>query len=403
MARFIKELSKEILYVFSWFLKFVVPKRDIILIQTYNPDIYCDNTKYLFEYLSINTDYDIYWITKNNQIGDHLNENNFKYLNTSKISHYLYSLYLVLKSKVIIDTGTEIYNPLNLKLDGIIKITTFHGNGPKTVTTPKDKMREISAVNEFNYINFTSDFLIKQCGQSIYHIPKEKLIKFGYPRCDQFFDDDYVLDRYNNKIITNYLLTNQYNGSGKIILYTPTWRPYKYNFPLLELNDLNSIEQLDQYCLENDIYFFYSIHSAFNVPDELPIGKRIKLIDNINQYHFYDTNSFMLEVDILINDYSTTSTDFALLNRPQIFFMPDFDKYVKEKGFLDDYRSGMPGKEVSNFEELTSTIDIYLSKTDKYRQDYKVLIEKYLDSYYDLNTGNSCKLFAELVSQIMTN
>ena len=33
----------------------------------------------------------------------------------------------------------------------------------------------------------------------------------------------------------------------------------------------------------------------------------------------FDINEFMNEVDILLNDYTTTSTDFALLNRPQIF------------------------------------------------------------------------------------
>ena len=77
--------------------------------------------------------------------------------------------------------------------------------------------------------------------------------------------------------------------------------------------------------LKNDIYLFYTVHSAFNVPKKLPNTKRIKLIDSINQHPFYDTNSFMMEVDILINDYSTTSTDFSLLKRPQIFFMPDFD------------------------------------------------------------------------------
>ena len=403
----IKKIAYYILYIVFWFLEHIVSKRDIILMQTYNPQVYCDNTKYLFEYLSNNTDYDVFWITENSKIIEYLNENNFKYLDRSKKIDYLYSLYLVLKSKVIIDSGTKFFNPLNLKLDKTVKITTCHGNGPKTVVTKQETlnetMKELFDLNSFDYINFTSDFLIKKCGHMVYHIPNKKLINFGYPRCDQFFDSEYVQDRYIKKIITNDLLSNQYNGSGKIILYTPTWRPYKYNFPLLELKDLNNLEQLDQYFLDNDIYFFFTIHSAFNVPDWLPSRKRIKLIDSINQNPFYDTNSFMLEVDILINDYSTTTTDFAILNRPQIFFMPDFDKYETEKGFLDNYRSIIPGKEVANYKELTSTIEMILSNREKYQNEYNQLNKRYLIDYYDSKKGNSSALFTKLVHSIMND
>ena len=90
----IKKIANYILYIVFWFLEHIVSKRDIILMQTYNPQVYCDNTKYLFEYLSNNTDYDVFWITANSKIVEYLNKNNFKYLDTSKIINKLYSLYL---------------------------------------------------------------------------------------------------------------------------------------------------------------------------------------------------------------------------------------------------------------------------------------------------------------------
>ena len=64
----IKKIAYYILYIVFWFLEHIVSKRDIILMQTYNPQVYCDNTKYLFEYLSNNTDYDVFWITENSKI-----------------------------------------------------------------------------------------------------------------------------------------------------------------------------------------------------------------------------------------------------------------------------------------------------------------------------------------------
>ena len=74
----------------------------------------------------------------------------------------------------------------------------------------------------------------------------------------------------------------------------------------------------------------------------------------------------MLEVDVLINDYSSTSTDFSLLNRPQIFYLPDYDLYSSEKGFVEDYRATLPGVEVFNFEELKKQLIYCLSHTDQY-------------------------------------
>ena len=53
-------------------MRFLVKKSNIIIIDSYNPFVYSDNTKYLYEYLSDNTDYDIYWITKNAKVVEFL-------------------------------------------------------------------------------------------------------------------------------------------------------------------------------------------------------------------------------------------------------------------------------------------------------------------------------------------
>ena len=97
MPYIIKKILKSVLFIFFWLLKYFVSKSNIILMQTYSPKVYCDNTKYLFEYLSKNTNYDIYWITESKTIINYLKENNLKYLDIGKKRNYLYSLYLILK------------------------------------------------------------------------------------------------------------------------------------------------------------------------------------------------------------------------------------------------------------------------------------------------------------------
>ncbi len=381
-------------------MRFLVKKSNIIIIDSYNPFVYSDNTKYLYEYLSDNTDYDIYWITKNAKVVEFLQKKNLKSLNIKKVSTYLFSLYLLLKAKIIINCGTKYFNPLNIKLLNTIKITTFHGNGPKTVITPNMNESDILDINMFDYINFTSDSLIKSCGKA-FQIPKKKLIKFGYPRCDQFFNYNYVKTRHEQKKIARIITNGKISKKSKIILYTPTWRPYTYDFPLFSLKGLKNFKLLDDYLNEKNYFFFYSIHTAFNIPRNIPTSKRIILIDNTNKHPFYDTNRFMLEVDLLVNDYSTTSTDFALLKRPQLFFMPDFDRYQKEKGFLEDYKSSMPGKEFENFSDFKKFTNEYLSDKNNYEKEYKAKINNYLNKYYDLDSGNSAKMFSAFIETLM--
>ena len=102
-----------------------------------------------------------------------------------------------------------------------------------------------------------------------------------------------------------------------------------------------------------------------------------------NKYPLFDVNNFMNEVDILLNDYSATSTDFALLNRPQLFCMPDYDKYWNYEGVsfipIDDsntkYKETLPGEEVLNYNQLINTIKYIDDNYEDYLIKYKIFFK----------------------------
>ena len=105
----------------------------------------------------------------------------------------------------------------------------------------------------------------------------------------------------------------------------------------------------------------------------------------------------MLEVDILINDYSTTSTDIAILKTPQIFFMPDYDQYEEESGFVEDYRKIMPGEEIFNYKDLIKNINhIYTNKLD-YLKNHEDNRQNLLSKYYDFYNKNSSEEFYRFI------
>ena len=109
----------------------------------------------------------------------------------------------------------------------------------------------------------------------------------------------------------------------------------------------------------------------------------------------------MMEVDILLNDYSTTSTDIALIKTPQIFFMPDYEQYEEESGFIEDYRKILPGKEIYSFESLKETIEyIYLNKYD-YLDLYEANRLKLIKKYYDFTGNGSCHEFYKFIQNLL--
>ena len=68
--KFIKLLLKfflnKLIFLITIPLRINYLKREIIILQTYKRNIYCENTKYLYEYLSSSTKFDVYWVTNNN-------------------------------------------------------------------------------------------------------------------------------------------------------------------------------------------------------------------------------------------------------------------------------------------------------------------------------------------------
>ena len=60
MKHFVKIVIKQFMTMVLSPLKYIISKGNVIIIQTYSPFIYCENTKYLYEYLSIHTDYEVY-------------------------------------------------------------------------------------------------------------------------------------------------------------------------------------------------------------------------------------------------------------------------------------------------------------------------------------------------------
>ncbi len=392
-------MINSIMALFFWPFKYIVPKGKVIILQTYSSYIYCENTKYLYEYLSEYTDYEVYWVTESKEIKQYLDSKGYKYITYKRPVGFIL---IALRAKIVINSGTMYFNRFGLIGKKTLKITTSHGVGPKytveSYDNVKDTLKQIRNFNKFDFFNFTSKYSATMIGRRNFKLLPHKIIYLGNPRCDQFFDDAFVKERYRKKEVAKQL-NKSFNDNGKIMLYTPTWRPYEYEIPLLSMKNFE-VNKFDNFLKENEIFFFYTSHTVNTPKKVLPETGHIKYITH-KKNPFFDINLFMLEVDILLNDYSTTSTDFALLKRPQIFFMPDYEYYNIEKGFIEDYRAILAGKEICSFDELQDSVLVCLGEPEKYLEQYESKRTLLLERYYDVSLSNSCQSFTEFIHGLM--
>ncbi len=385
---------KKFLSIFFRFIKYIAPlKKEYVIFQCHNPKLYCDNTRFLFEYLNKRGFKNCYWNTSSKIISEYLKNKKFNYIN--KNENILKFLFVVFKAKIVFDTGTKYFDPLNLiSCDkSIIKISTYHGFGPKSVPYSKKNhsLKTIEKKNHqsFNYINFTSKFVEKKFVKN-FNLNKNNCINFGFPRIDNL--------RNIKKDKTFYYLTKLRKTNPKVILYTPTWRPYKIDFPLNYMPGMN-YEKFEKFLKDKNLFFFYSEHSIQSFKSKPKNFSRIINIDHL-KYPLYDPTSFMKQVKILLNDYSATSTEFSILKKPQLFFMPDYKRYDKYKGFLENYKKNLIGFEIKNYNSLIYYIDKCLKNKKFYLNRFNNKLLNYKEKYYERPNINSCRLFEKFIKKI---
>lgn len=368
-------------------LKYFPLKKEYIIIQSFSPNIYSDNSRYLYEYLS-KKKMKIFWYTKNSDIEKLLIKKKFFFINNKNIFK---TIWITLKTKIVIDTGSGYYNFLGLISNESIKICLGHGVGTKLIKFRYIGTNKFETYNKFDFVNFTSDFAVNKIAKENYNLNNSKIIKFGYPRVE------ILKEKTNGKQMLEYLLGRKYKNE-KILYYTPTWRPYNYSLPILKLKKFN-FKKFNVFLKNNNILFFYTINTA-NAPSDLN-NKRYSNIIYIdrNKKPFFDTTLFLKEIDILINDCSTTTTECSVLKKCQIHIFPDLENYTKKVGFLIDYKKNLAGPLCSNFYDLKKKILTYLINPKSYTKRYDRINKNNLKIFYDMLSWNSNYLFYKFIKK----
>lgn len=137
----------------------------------------------------------------------------------------------------------------------------------------------------------------------------------------------------------------------RVVLYAPTWRgsvsDHQFDTKGL-VEDLAAISGIP-----NARVFF----RAHRLTEKLVRG--LSLPVNIAPKQI-DTNDLLSAIDVLVTDYSSIAFDFLHTERPIVFYTPDIEQYVHDRGLYLS-REEFPGAVCESRAELVQTIERELS------------------------------------------
>lgn len=209
------------------------------------------------------------------------------------------------------------------------------------LSLPEDIARREEACNKKLTYTVCSSKAVVPVYAEAFNVPQEKVLPLGSPRTDFFFETQ-DLDVLRNR------LDNEHpECRGKaLILYAPTFRESdEKDRELLAGFDFNEFDRRfgDEYAL--CVRLHPQIHSS-----------SVNMDGAVDVTGWKNVGELVLLCDMLITDYSSICMDFALLEKPCVFYAFDLNDYINERNFYFDYKKYVPGPVAETFGELLEAI-----------------------------------------------
>lgn len=176
----------------------------------------------------------------------------------------------------------------------------------------------------------------------------------GVSHTDRLYDSAYI-ETCKSKL--RYLYPDAYGK--KVVLWAPTFRG---NAACTFVCGENYIDKLSMDADLSEAYIIKSLHPHLMHQES---GNDIRMT----------TDELIACADVLITDYSSVFFEYLLVDKPIIFFAPDYKEY--ERGFYLDYDE-LPGYVVKG-ENLKSTL-VSVLKRDTMINVRKAYREKYMNA-----------------------
>lgn len=349
----------------------------------YSGQEFSQNKRYLFQYLTENYDNDVrsIWLTSSSDVFETLSNNGYEvYMANSWKARY----YTLRAEYIPVDSG-----PGYLTwwcTGGATIIQMGHGIPLKSngQSTGEDRVSRLLSWRSADHAVFSSlhckkhfqEFVDSGCLNGFINVGLSRgdPIYSGYPRTDVLVNDN---ESNTSKININKEQLD-IDMSKLVIGYFPTRREGNG----LDLNNIFEVSKTEQFLQQNDATLLIKPHRQLEIGRGMVESDSIQLIDPDT-----DSHQFLKEIDVLITDYSSIYFDFLLLDRPVIFYTPDYSTYENIRGVHPNYESVIAGPRVDNFEGLLEALKSTANGSDEYRSQRKNIRDK----FFEHKDGNACE------------
>jgi len=173
-------------------------------------------------------------------------------------------------------------------------------------------------------------------------------------------------------------------AAGKsLILYAPTFRSRTQ--PTVGTRIPLDLAWFNSYLRYRNAALIIKLHP--HMPDTLDITQH----ENIIEYHRkLDIYPHLAKFDLMITDFSSFATDFALTGKPIIRYIPDYEIWQRSGRINPEAASEMPGAIFTTFETLSQSL----------LGGFPVGGET-ASAFHDFRDGQSCHRFVKTINELL--
>ena len=199
--------------------------------------------------------------------------------------------------------------------------------------------------------------------REVFGIEKEAFYPVGMPRIDGFLDENRI-SAFRKDFYDRYPELED----KRIILFAPTYRGAEQKEAYYDYDRID-LTRIYEFCKGNNYVFLIKMHpfvkKLISIPEEYS--------DAVYEFSGYpNINDLYYITDILITDYSSNYFEYALMQRPVIFYTYDREIYELTRGVHRSIRENAPGKVCDTFDELMQALtdgDFEEEKIKKFVED----------------------------------
>ncbi|MGE7390669.1 bifunctional glycosyltransferase/CDP-glycerol:glycerophosphate glycerophosphotransferase [Streptomyces sp. NPDC004126] len=284
--------------------------------------------------------------------------------------------------------------PLALtKRPGTTYIQTWHGSALKRMgfheprTKAQGKVaqdRFQKAVDRFDHFLIRSEHDVRTLAKG-FRLRDEVLLRTGYPRNDALVEAHRAEAQSGERVRGPLAAELGIDPDKRVLLYAPTFRAsadgtvegFEFPFDVEEFADRLG----DRFTLLVRTHY---LNSA-----SLPPSVAGRVVD-VSRHH--DITPLLALADGLITDYSSVMFDYAVLDRPMLFFAYDYEKYSTDiRGTYFDLKEKAPGPVVATADELMQAVAAFDEADAKYAEAR----QRFLAEFGEYDRGDAARRIVE--------